>query len=209
MVYPLDPSGTIALSNWEAFFPAASGFSLRAPRLHRVCCDYFQCASLALDRLHKLGYRRIGLALSSELDDRVSHLWYAAYLLHQASRRTGKIPAMIQPAITKEALAAWLRLHRPDVVLTAEDRWVAPIREWLHDLGLQVPADIGYASLDIVPACREVAGIDQRNVAIGRALVDLTVSLMNSPERGIPKRPSSVLIQGEWHPGTTVREEGK
>lgn len=209
IVYPLEPGGSIEGANWNPFSAVDSGFSLHAPRLHQVTFHYFEGVMLAMDQLHHLGYRRIGLALRNERDASACHLWQAGFLLHNAHSGRERVRPLIRPRITRDALLRWLDRQRPDVVMTAEDRWNAPILHMIQEAGIRVPDELGYANLDIAPAYRHVAGIDQQAELIGRALVDLVVSLIHGCERGIPDHPKTVLTRGVWRQGNTVRNPAK
>jgi hypothetical protein len=70
-----------------------------------------------------------------------------------------------------------------------------------------VPEDIGFAHLDTTPD-GVLSGICQNGRDIGVAAADLAVGVLRRNERGIPSRPRTVLIEGSWVQGRTVRNAG-
>lgn len=76
---------------------------------------------------------------------------------------------------------------------------------WLKKAGLHVPEDIGYLTLTYYAVLGAVAGIDQNTREAGAAAVDLVIEQLFHNERGIPRKPKVVMIEGEWVDGPTVR----
>ena len=77
---------------------------------------------------------------------------------------------------------------------------------WLTALGVRVPADIGFAHLDVCTERGDFAGIDQRPTEIGAAAFDLVFSRLLANERGLPGDPWTLLSSGAWAAGPTVRK---
>jgi LacI family transcriptional regulator len=74
----------------------------------------------------------------------------------------------------------------------------------LEGMGLRVPEDIGYASIDLVHADSPWSGIDQQAHEVGAATVDLVVTQLQNNEFGLPKSPKSVFLDGVWREGNTL-----
>lgn len=99
----------------------------------------------------------------------------------------------------RQALKAWLNANRPDAILTD----VGELRGLLSDVGCKVPKDVGLAALSVLDGNAD-AGIDQNSIEIGRAAIQLLISLINHNECGIPKICREVLVEGNWVDGTTL-----
>jgi hypothetical protein len=72
-------------------------------------------------------------------------------------------------------------------------------------LKVRVPADIGFVHLNCYDESGRFAGIYQNGAAIGVAATDMVIAMINRNERGIPELPRSLLIEGTWVEGQTVR----
>lgn len=185
---------------WRDFSAAAIGYTLAAPRLHRACNHHFATLRIAFNRALALGYRRIGLALRFESDARVGHTWLGAFascqhFLPPASR----LPPFLPKRWSEKDLGVWLRAHRPDVVLSSE----ADMPAILQRLGARVPRDVGFANLDLYEEGKQ-AGTRQNSRQIGAAAVDLVARQLLNNERGIPRHPRVLMVEGTWVAGPTL-----
>lgn len=187
---------------WANHALAALGFSIGRPALHRAVNHQVHSIGLALQSLLAIGYRRIGLVISREHDERVEHRWLSSVLLARHEHRGGeaKFPMLLEDRVGPRVLRAWLREERPEVVLTTEPA-IAPVvrREVGPDGG-----PVGFAHLDLTAELPGCSGIDQNNERVGAAGVDLVVEQLQSNDFGLPNNPKTVLIEGRWVPGTTA-----
>src|SRR5262245_11457734 len=62
LIAPLPQSRGHLSLDWSKFAAATFGSSLYKPELHRATVDHFGAITMALRKLRKLGYRRIGMA---------------------------------------------------------------------------------------------------------------------------------------------------
>ncbi len=203
LVGPL-PAGMEGLAvEWEHFASAAMGFSLRSPTLHRAGTHQFHSIEIALRELQNLGYRRIGALVSPQADERVDHAWMAGLAVAGVILQDGPSPVVLRLDDARSPrFAKWLEAKKPDVLLSAGVNHV----EWaLAELGVSVPGDIGLVS---VQGGGETATVARDWSAIGAAAVDLVTSQLYRNERGIPAKAKTVLLEGEWRPGRTVRAIG-
>lgn len=185
---------------WEYFSAVEIGYSLAEPALHRVCSHHVQGMLLLAERLRAAGYRRIGLALSRELDQRVHHHWRAGHLAAQSLRGEGTERMFVGDDWTLPAFQTWLERHRPDVIVTIGPQ----VGAWLRELGRSVPRDIGLAHADIALGGAGATGIDQGLGLIGAASIDLLASLIHHRERGVPAVPRVTMIEGRFVAGRTA-----
>jgi DNA-binding LacI/PurR family transcriptional regulator len=79
------------------------------------------------------------------------------------------------------------------------------VRDWLEELGLNAPQDIGLANLNLVSDVSDWSGVDEQHQEIGAAAVDILVGALSRNELGLPPQPRRILIPGEWVPGSTLR----
>jgi LacI family transcriptional regulator len=92
-----------------------------------------------------------------------------------------------------------LQKTKPDAIFTD----CPGLRRVLASCGYQVPKDIGLAATSVLDGGAS-AGIDQNSKEIGKAAVQLLISLINHNERGIPDVCRELLIEGRWVDGNTL-----
>jgi len=206
VVAPLPPGGGTLGLEWTHFASATIGHSVTNPCMHRASNDQYSTIGLAIRELTKLGYRRIGLAIPAESDDRVKHNWSAGMLVYQQRiPLTDRVPPLLSTGGFSEAFSEWFRMHRPEAVLSLSDQ----VLRVLNGLNLAVPRDVGFAHLALCEGERQWAGVDQKSELVGAAAIDLVDGQLRRNERGVPRFPRTLLIPGEWRPGPTVRDLGR
>lgn len=207
LVAPLQQPGKLFQRfHWRHFSVVELGYSLRSPVLHRCCNQQFQSMMLLLKNLAEAGYRRIGLSMGPGQDERANHHWRAAYLATQSL-----LPRMDLHGLpmlfgdngrwTRASFTAWLDAANPDVVVTVG----TDAQQWLAELGLTTPGDIGLANVDINETMPGVTGVNQNALQVGAAAVDLLLSQMRTGERGLPAIPRSLMVDGNFVQGTTTK----
>jgi LacI family transcriptional regulator len=202
IVAPLPaPGRTFPDFNWALFSGVEIGYSLAQPALHRVCSHHVQGILLLTEKLRAAGYRRIGLAVSHNCDERVHHHWRAGYLAAQSLGGGNADLLCVTPDWNRAAFARWLQLRQPDALITIGPQ----VGAWLEALGFHVPRDLALAHLDVALGGPDATGIDQNVGLIGSAAVDLVGSLLHHQERGVPAVPRVTMIEGTFVPGRTAR----
>lgn len=193
--------------DWARFPSVTLNYSLWKPTLHRAANHHLHSIARALRELKRLGYRRIGLAISTENHERADQSWLAGLLSYQhALRPEARIPPCIIPDFAAGAFMEWTHAVRPDAVVGTG---TLPLT-WLREAGVRVPQEIGYVDLDLDPTLTGagIAGIDQQSEAVGAAAIDLLVGQFQRQESGIPPLPKVLLVEGSWHDGATVIANG-
>lgn len=205
IVAPL-PAGSGELPlDWPRFTAASISYSLVAPKLNRASSDHFAAINIAIHELTVLGYRRIGLAIPDECDAHAEQHWVAAMLSYQHHIRANeRVPTLLNRAPGSRALTNWFQEHQPHAVLSLGGECLRVFA----DLGLRVPQDVGYVNLALAPDDRDMAGVNQYSDHVGAAAVDLVDAQLRRNERGVPLHAKTVLISGEWVPGSSVRDLG-
>jgi len=186
--------------DWGDFCIVRFGYSISYPPAHLVSSDQLTDGLIAFENIWKNGYRRIGLVTSHKMHTRFG----AGFMFSQLKW----CPELRLPALQlkqerrdedKVLLKAWLKANRPDAILTD----VSELRGLLQDIGCKVPQDIGLAALSVLDGNAD-AGINQNSYEIGRAAVQLLISLINHNERGVPKICRELLVEGQWVNGSTL-----
>lgn len=188
--------------HWEYVAAVELGYSLHGPDLYRVCNHQFHSMITLMKQMYDSGYQRVGLAMKMERDERVNHAWRAGYLAIQSMHlRKNAIPMLMTEKWTFSTFASWYKRYTPDVIVTGGNE----VREWLSQLKVSVPKDVGWASVNLTDMKAGVSGIDQNSKDVGRAAVDSLIALMNANKRGIPEVPRVLMVQGSFVQGNTTR----
>lgn len=177
-------------------------------RLHRVCQHQYQEMFRLLRKLRELGYRRPGLVMDAETDRRTHFHYTSAFNATRGIEHDSSIPPMVEEEITRLPFQRWIKKHKPDVVIIQGSPSSGAYTAWLAQLDLNVPENIGLAALDIdTYAATGCSGIVQDYEHVASAAVELVASEIRIGEKGIPKIPKVLLIEGHWRDGGTTRTQ--
>ncbi|OAM90578.1 substrate-binding domain-containing protein [Termitidicoccus mucosus] len=195
---------TIGL-NLAPFATVTIGYGIGLP-LHRVCQHQYQEMLRVLRRLGEAGYRRPGLVLETETNERTQYHYTSAFAsAHQFGLET-KVPVLCEERITAAAFTRWVRSHEPDVIIGQSSPAALNYTVWLSHMGLCVPDDIGMVALDVdTEANHSCSGIVQDYEHVAAAAVELVASEVRCGEKGMPATPKVLLIEGRWQDGGTTR----
>lgn len=188
--------------DWARHSSLRFGHALSHIPTHVVTSAQSANAALATDAIHDRGYRRIGFVTTRKATRRTHFL--AGFLQAQALRRgPGPVPPLLLPEIDPPSdlrtLSTWLRLHRPDSILTN----LRPLRHMLAQLDLAVPRDIALATLSVHDGDAD-AGIDQNPRVIGETACETLIAMVQQNMRGLPDHPREILIRGRWVDGSSL-----
>jgi DNA-binding LacI/PurR family transcriptional regulator len=188
--------------HWENFYVVRFGQQNLSPRVHQVLADQLNDAVLAYVNILKKGYQRVGLVTTAVRGTRLRFL--AGYLYAQAQDAKNRpLPPLLFAEPTGQdnlsKLVAWLKNSKPDAILTD----YAPVRDMLARAGYRVPEDVGLAATSVVDGYAD-AGIYQNSDEIGRAAVQLLISLIHHNQRGSPRVCRKILVEGDWVDGKSL-----
>lgn len=188
--------------DFSAFSCVAFGYSLQPARLHIVTNHQFQSLVLAVHELQALGYRRIGLCMKEDWDEKVNNHYLGGLLFaqHRMPARQ-RVAPLLSKESDRESFVAWFERHRPDAII-AIDR---AVRAWIGSLGLRIPDDVGLADLNASPHDPRLAGVYQNDRLIGATAIEVLAGMIARNERGVPATPVRTLVEGVWLPGASVR----
>lgn len=173
-----------------------------------VAVDVFESTRQLWRNLASRGYRRIGAALfrhdPTAIDDYVR---VGASHAEQASLPPGwkRLPFHLGGIGDREAFMRWFLEHRPDVILSSFSR---PY-EWLISDGFDVPDEVAFASLNVLPGSN-VSGMALQREEIGVRAVDYLLSAIRENRWGCSEVTETVLLAPRWTEGATLpfaREE--
>jgi LacI family transcriptional regulator len=189
--------------DWEKFAAVTLGFSLWRPALHRVATNQYHVMGIAMRNLRRLGYSRVGAILSHELDARFDFAWEGGVVIvNNSLPKRQRIPPLITEDLKPRDLGAWLKKNRVDAIIDGG----AGVEKHLASLGLVAPRDLGLVSLSADGSPEGPATVRPDWSALGAAALDVVAEQLIRNERGIPAKPRTVLLEGDWVAGATVRK---
>ncbi|MEI8340519.1 MAG: LacI family DNA-binding transcriptional regulator [Verrucomicrobiota bacterium] len=174
------------------------------PDLDRSVHDQYTSMLRVLDELSSLNYKTTGFVIEESLDQRVNGKWTAAYLRYRHQLGLTQMPPpLIMPSLKQKTFDRWFDRYRPDVIVSV-DRFGLHL---LKERGLDIPGEVGYASLDLDGDTVEfpnMSGIDQNSHMVGAAAVDMLVAAIQRGQRSIPVHPVRTEIEGSWVAGKST-----
>ena len=169
---------------------------------HTISLDHHFTLTGALSRLREIGYRRIGLFIERHKDDRLVNKWSAAFRSYQENQGgIGAVPILKVATVDRAAFMTWRDSHKPDLVVGHVDQALG----WMKRAGLNVPADIGFFNLNWNERTHPCAGLDLRPELHGIVAVETLAAQAQRSERGLPDDPRTVMFNGRWIDGPTLR----
>ncbi|HEY0863072.1 MAG TPA: LacI family DNA-binding transcriptional regulator [Lacunisphaera sp.] len=189
---------------WEHFAAVRLGVPLPALTLTTVCNDHYFSALQVVRECHRLGYRRPGLvALRSHLE-RFHGRWDGGILVgrHLLPGLKPVRSLFLDSWDDLTPVADWLKREQPDVVVSPS---ADVLQSQLKRLGWGVPARVGLASLACPKQGHALSGIWQNGSLIGATGMDTLISMLERNERGLPAQAQTVMVEGIWNPGRTLR----
>jgi LacI family transcriptional regulator len=213
IIAPLPDAHSRIDLEWEHFSAIALGYTLAKPQLHVVMNHQFRNMKQLVEHLNRIGYRRIGLAMPSSNDERVDHNYLAGFWIAQQAAADGRdvsshLPTLLAPEFDHDTFLNWFRQNKPDAIVVAAST-VYRVRNWLKEEGMEVPRDVGLAVASVPWKDKVISGINEDVPSIGAHAVETVVSMIHRNEQGLPLRPFSLLIEGAWTPGKTVRKPAR
>ncbi len=192
--------------DYTKFASVSFGFAMREPALHISGTNLNLGIQMAAAELTRKGYQRIGVAVTRWIDLRSQNGYSGGmFFFHQDLPPKRRVPTLLMPQheIIQNfgIFSAWLKKHRPDALISFDTL----VPDWLKQLGLRVPADIGLVMHDWTDRMTAFAGIHHRRDQVASAAVDLLATQLLHNEFGIPASPRQILIPPEWVDGPSVR----
>lgn len=181
--------------NWSRHTAIAIGYSFQQVVMHRVANAHFSGLMTAYRELIAAGRKGVGCVLHDDEDERSRHFWQAAALCAPRLYGGRVIPPLVigkEPG--EEAFAPWFRKHKPDAVIGNHPD---PVVGWLRRRGVRVPAEVGYASMDLAEGAK-FPGVRQAWLGIFTTAIDQLAGELARNEFGLPSSARVTLIEGVW-----------
>jgi DNA-binding LacI/PurR family transcriptional regulator len=186
--------------DFAPFSAATIGYGMQSPLLHRSASQQTLAAMRLVEHVLEKGYKRIGLALPLDSDARTQHRYLAGFL----GRTVGPdgrafIPPFLFEKFDPAALAAWIRRHRIDAIVSSFHELAGE----LEQLGMLPGRDIGLAMINYRGE-RPLARMQVPYESLGAAAVNLVHGQLSINECGIPQLPSVLTIPVIWVDGPSL-----
>lgn len=194
--------------DWEQFCAVKIECLHLSPHLDAVSNDQLQVARLAMRRLRKLGYRRIGLATAREDQTRLAESFGMGILIEQDSLPEAEcVPPLIfslaEVPMLPRLIPEWMRAHQVDAIIS---NW-NELFDTFATAGIRLPEDIAFASLDIPPSMPHVAGVVQNHRLVGQRAMEQLAIMTDAYQRGVPQAQTITYIPGYWQDGVTAPQK--
>ncbi len=190
--------------DYEWFSTITFGYSLKPRIFHLVTNHQPHSIDLAFSHLQRLGYKRIGLFVHRDHDEKVENAYLNGnWRFHHSYPDEISIePAIVPPdKPTYDVFCRWLRKTKPDAIITMGGFGFI---DWLKDLGKRAPEDVGLVNLSVAEDDQHMSGVHENGRIIGRTAVDFLVGMLQRGEQGPPTTPIRILVEGIWRPGHTI-----
>lgn len=202
LVLPIAHKADLSGLDWSHFAGIYTDFLIERPALHSVCSDHYRSMVFAVQRLHDLGYRRLGLVLHADHDARLLHRWEAAFhTYHEHHAKKEALRPLILPQFERKAFMTWFKAKRPDAVLCHR----AEVMEWMQECGARIPETHGFCCLNVTSNTETCAGLDLQPALLGARGVELLIAALHRNDCGVPEHPSTTTIPATWVDGPTLR----
>lgn len=198
---PFENNDEVLDLDWERFSVVTISRPSRYARMYHVVQNHYMDMLNCWEETWRLGYRKIGLVVQDEIASRWSHQWEAAYRLSCQRAGVSNIPVLqVKKSQEIERIREWLKAYKPDAVIGRCDSFLAAAEAE----GVQVPNDVGYASLNVNDDIETAAGVRHRRDVIGATSVDVLNSFMQRNFKGPQEVSSGTQIDGIWQGGLTL-----
>jgi len=204
LISPLAEGDPTPALTWEYFASVCLSVPLPSLTLTTVCNDHYFSSLQAVRESHRRGYRRPGLVLRRTHQLRFQGRWEAGFLVAGQLLPDLELcqPLYLDDGKNVDAILRWLKRERPDVIFT-------PAADVLPDLlrraGWRIPEDIGLALLACPEPGSRFSGVYQNGAMIGALAVDTLISMVERHERGLPTQATTLMVEGQWNEGGTLR----
>ncbi len=204
LISPLAEGDPTPSLRWDYFATVCLSVPLPSLTITTVCNDHYFSSLQIVRECHRRGYRRPGLVLRRGHQLRFQGRWEAGYLIGGQmlpDLRLAK-PLYVDDWQDVPGILTWLKREKPDVLITpAAD----VLRGMLEGAGWRIPKDLGLALLACPQLGDDCSGVYQNGRMIGALAVDTLISMVERHERGLPEQATTLMVEGQWNEGRTLR----
>lgn len=205
LISPLADGDAPPALRWEHFTTVSLTVPMPSLNVTTVCSDHYFSSLQAVRECHRRGYCRPGLVLKRSHHLRFEGRWQAGYLVSPQMLPGLRVcdPLYLENWDQETpALLQWLEREQPDVILSPG---CDVLQSVLAREGWGVPKDIGLAWLACTRLGHPCSGIFQNGPLIGATAVDTLISMIERHERGLPRHATTLMVEGQWNAGQTLR----
>lgn len=102
-----------------------------------------------------------------------------------------------------DLVKSWLQLFKPDAVISRCDCFF----DAATSLGIGIPDDLAYVSLNVLDDVEDATGIYQHRDVMGATAIDVLNSLLQRNFRGGHAVSVGTQVDGSWQEGTTALDK--
>ncbi|MEO6005922.1 MAG: LacI family DNA-binding transcriptional regulator [Opitutus sp.] len=202
VILPASGFPDLSSLSWKRYTAVYADYFIDHPALHCVCSDHYRSMVGLLQELHSRGYRRPGLFMDIQLDERLQFRWEGAFLaLQKYLPKTTAIPALRLRELTRADFEAWFKKYDPDVVLGHFPEAMT----WMKSCGAKIPKTHAFVCLNSLRTTDACASLDLQTPQLGARAAELVIGQLLHNEFGIPEQPSLTTIPARLHEGPTLR----
>ncbi len=189
----------------SGFCVSTPGYSIITPTINRACPDYLQMMDELLERVCRLGYKRVGFIMTYASGG-IGHKLYSSSFLFYSTLidESLRIPILRRRDVGVVGIQKWMDKYKPDVVVSS-----GMVYRILENLGYRMPESMGFASLELSEDHEHASGVDHRHDLVGSEALKLTFSDINLNHSGVPENPKVVLVDSHFREGNTLRKVGR
>lgn len=189
--------------DWQSFAAVTFSGSMREHFVHNVMSSSYQDVYDAVARLAERGYRKPGYFISKQDFDHWQIGLRAAMNLTGHSSNLAlciRDKSMSEQAV-REKFITWYQRYQPDLVVSSYAKGYSVLKS----IGIKIPDEVGYFSLDAQPHVSVESGLIQLRDVAYKAAVELLHGMLSRHEYGPPQHPICLEIPSEWNEGETLR----
>ena len=180
---------------WKRFSVIALGYTVTDLQFNRVCSNHYQSMCLLLDSITSHGYTRPGLILKKASDDRIHHMFSAAFLRRHGTQNKKTSSFYSPEQLDWIKIKKWLDNTRPDIVLSFDPEVPDMLGRYQKETGIDI--HFGHLDGEYHETSRTVVLIDQNSFEIGSGAAHKLMDDIVSTRMGIPAEPQVILVRSK------------
>ncbi|MDF3059795.1 MAG: LacI family transcriptional regulator [Rariglobus sp.] len=183
--------------DWTRFFGVTLDYSLTGAPVHRVMDHHAVDLGMALEKIKEAGYRRPGLVMNALNNERTHKMRLGAFLAGVRNDFPEAAPPLMIGGgqDVKRQLTQWMKIHRPDVILSPESN----IRQKMIEGRLMQAKDTAFVSLALYSGSSAgFTGVVIDAEGIGRTAGFLLMSLLEDARNAKALKPQTILLESAW-----------